>query len=184
MSMVDSSPLNLTISHWNQSLRRALQIHLSSCSTCYHACKDIIMFFTTALERKWPSLIHFHVSSPSLALRLHWILPSTMPTYPLSEKKPFNWLLRWMLRCVPLADIIISGWPNNIKEVPHPLHPYWQHYESLTVEDGIVFHREAPIIPPSEKGECPWYLQQSYQALPKHSCLPMVVFLAWYQQGH
>ena len=26
-----------------------------------------------------------------------------------------------------LADIIITGWPDDIKEVPHPLHPYWQH---------------------------------------------------------
>ena len=26
-----------------------------------------------------------------------------------------------------LADLIITGWPEDIKEVPHPLHPYWQH---------------------------------------------------------
>ena len=37
-----------------------------------------------------------------------------------------------------LADLIITGWPEDIKEVPHPLHPYWQHQESLTVEDGLV----------------------------------------------
>ena len=28
-----------------------------------------------------------------------------------------------------LADVIISGWPDDIKEVPCPLHPYWQHCE-------------------------------------------------------
>ena len=49
-----------------------------------------------------------------------------------------------------LADIIISGWSNDIKEVPYLLHPYWQHHESLTVEDSLVFHGEALIIPPSE----------------------------------
>ena len=26
-----------------------------------------------------------------------------------------------------LADPLITGWPEDIKEVPHPLHPYWQH---------------------------------------------------------
>ena len=26
-----------------------------------------------------------------------------------------------------LADMTITGWPDNIKAVPHPLCPYWQH---------------------------------------------------------
>ena len=26
-----------------------------------------------------------------------------------------------------LADLIITGWPKDIKEVPRPLYPYWQH---------------------------------------------------------
>ena len=38
---------------------------------------------------------------PKPGPELHWILPSTMPTYPLSKRKPSNWLLRWMLKCVP-----------------------------------------------------------------------------------
>ena len=37
-----------------------------------------------------------------------------------------------------LANLIITGWPEDIKEVPHPLHPYWQHRETLTVENGLV----------------------------------------------
>ena len=37
-----------------------------------------------------------------------------------------------------LADLIITGWPEDIKEVPHPLHLYWQHQETLTVKDGLV----------------------------------------------
>ena len=43
-----------------------------------------------------------------------------------------------------------SGWHDDIKEVPCLLSPYWQHCESLTVEDGLVFHGEALTIPPSE----------------------------------
>ena len=26
-----------------------------------------------------------------------------------------------------LADLIITGWSKDIKEVPRPLRPYWQH---------------------------------------------------------
>ena len=50
--MVDPSPLNLTISHWNQSLTKALQIHLHGCSAYSYACKGMTMFFATTLERK------------------------------------------------------------------------------------------------------------------------------------
>ena len=48
-----------------------------------------------------------------------------------------------------LADKIITDWPNDIKVVPHLLCPYWQHHETLTVEDGLVLHGEALIVPPS-----------------------------------
>ena len=37
-----------------------------------------------------------------------------------------------------LADLIITGWSEDIKEIPCPLCPYWQHQETLTVEDGLV----------------------------------------------
>ena len=63
--------------------------------------------------KKWPSQIHFHISDPNLALRLHWILPSTMPTYPLSKRKPSNWLLRWMPRC--MHWMISSPYTNHTK---------------------------------------------------------------------
>ena len=66
-----------------------------------------------------------------------------------------------------LTDIIISGWPDYIKEVPHPLHPYWQHHESLIVEDGLVFHGEALIIPPSESQKVLGTLHQSHQGIAK-----------------
>ena len=35
-----------------------------------------------------------------------------------------------------LVDCIITGWSDDITEDPYPLHPYWQHCESLTVEDN------------------------------------------------
>ena len=70
-----------------------------------------------------------------------------------------------------LTDIIISGWPDNMKEVPHPLHPYWQHHESLTDEDELVFCGEAIIIPPSEREKVLGTLHQSHQGITKTQCL-------------
>ena len=70
-----------------------------------------------------------------------------------------------------LADIIISGWPNDIKEVPHPLCPYWQHHESLTVEDGLVFCLEILIIHPSEREKVLGTLHPSHQGITKTQLL-------------
>ena len=37
-----------------------------------------------------------------------------------------------------LTNLIITGWPEDIKEVPCPLCLYWQHRETLTIKDGLV----------------------------------------------
>ena len=58
-----------------------------------------------------------------------------------------------------LANIIITSWQDDIKAVPHALCPYWQHHEILTIEDGLVLHGEALIVPPLERERV---LQQLY----------------------
>ena len=50
-----------------------------------------------------------------------------------------------------LADTIITGWPDNIRDVPKALRPYHGQCDSLTVEDGLILHGEAIIIPPGER---------------------------------
>ena len=62
-----------------------------------------------------------------------------------------------------LADIIITSWPDDIKDVPCPLHPHWQHHETLTVKDGLVLHGEALIVPPSERERILHQLHQFHQ---------------------
>ena len=37
-----------------------------------------------------------------------------------------------------LKHTIIMGWPNNIKEIPQVLHPYWTFHKELTIEDGLI----------------------------------------------
>ena len=37
-----------------------------------------------------------------------------------------------------LAEIIMTGWPDDMNEVPHTLCPYHNHRNILTVEDGLI----------------------------------------------
>ena len=66
-----------------------------------------------------------------------------------------------------LADMIITGWPKDIKAVPCLLHPYWQHWETLTIGDGFVLYGEALIISPSERERMLQKLLQFHQGTTK-----------------
>ena len=84
-----------------------------------------------------------------------------------------------------LVDMIITSWPEDIKAVPHPLHLYWQHWETLTIEDGLVLHGEALIIPPIREGEdttaTPLVQSRNHQS--PVVCTWMCL-LAGHKQGH
>ena len=70
-----------------------------------------------------------------------------------------------------LADLIIIGWPKDIKEVPHPLRLYWQDRETLTIEDSLVLQGEALIIPPAERERTLHQLHQFHQGITKSHLL-------------
>ena len=61
-----------------------------------------------------------------------------------------------------LADMIITGWPDDIKVVPYLLCLYRQHRETITMKDGLVLHGEALIVHPSDRERI---LQQLHQFL-------------------
>ena len=52
-----------------------------------------------------------------------------------------------------LAETIIAGWPEDIKDLPNALRPYHTYRDVMTVEDGLILCGEALIIPPSERGK-------------------------------
>ena len=70
-----------------------------------------------------------------------------------------------------LADLIITGWLEDFKEVPHPLCPYWQHRETFTIKDGLVLQGEALIIPPAERERVLHQLHQFHQGIMKSQLL-------------
>ena len=75
-----------------------------------------------------------------------------------------------------LADIIITSWPDDIKEVPHSLCPYWQHHEILIIKGSLVLSGKALVIPPSERERILHQLHQFHQVITKsqlltHGCI-------------
>jgi transposase InsO family protein len=49
----------------------------------------------------------------------------------------------------PLRDVIISGWPETQKELPHILRPFWSYRDELSVEDGVVLKGSEQVMIPS-----------------------------------
>ena len=75
-----------------------------------------------------------------------------------------------------LANMIITGWSDDIKVVPCPSCPYWQHRETFTIEDGLILCEEALIAPPSERERVLQQLHQFHQGTTKaklfaHGCV-------------
>ena len=70
-----------------------------------------------------------------------------------------------------LANIIITGWPDDIKEVPCPLNPYWQHHETLTIKMALS-SMEKPSLFLLQKGR-EYYTNytSSNKESPNPSCL-------------
>ena len=102
--------------------------------------------FITALARKWPCPMFLSLQSNiPLEIAIHHAHLSP------DQKEAFQQAFVSDAEMHALADIIITSWPDDIKEVHCPLHPYWQHHETLTIEDGLVHHGEGLIVVPSER---------------------------------
>ena len=130
----------------------------------------MIIFFTTALVGNGPPRYTFTFQAqpgPENAWDIAIYHVCLSPV----RKEALQLAFEMNVEMHTLPDIIISGRPDDIKEVPHPPCPYWQHCESLTVEDGLVFHGEALIIPPSERENIFCTLHQSHQGITKTQLL-------------
>lgn len=46
-----------------------------------------------------------------------------------------------------LTEIITSGWPNNQKEVPTCIRPYWTFRDQLSIDNGFVLKGQQIVIP-------------------------------------
>ena len=179
MSMVGLLPLNKTTSPWKPSPRRTWQTHqphLQHMLLCLQGY-DYTIHYCPSKEMALPDT-------------LSWFSPHPGPDIPLDIaihhsclspewEEAFQQAFVSGPKMCTLANIIITGWPDDIKVVPHPLHPYWQHCETLTVEDGLVLHGEALIVPSLEGRGCYNNSTSSIKESPKPSCSHMDVSSGW-----
>ena len=119
--------------------------------------------------------IHYCPSKEmALSDTLSWFSPHPGPDIPLDiaihhaclspeRKEAFQKAFVSNPKMCAHTNMIITGWPNDIKVVPHPLCPYWQHCKTLTMEDGLVLHGEALIIPLLEQERILEQLHQFHQ---------------------
>ena len=181
MSMVGLSPSSQTTNPWNPSPRRTWQTHQPAYSTCYCTSRAMITPSVTALVRKWSCLTHSLGSAFSPCPGPNILLDIAIHHAHLSpeRKEAFQQVFVSDPEMCTLTDMIITGWSNDIKVVPCLLCPYWQHWETLTIEDGLVLHGEALIIPSSERRGSYSNSTSSIGEPSKHSCLFVDVFSGW-----
>ena len=66
-----------------------------------------------------------------------------------------------------LADTIVAGWPEDIKDIPKALCPYHNHHDVMTVEDGLILKGEALIIPPLEREKILHAIHEGHMGITK-----------------
>ena len=67
------------------------------------------------------------------------------------EKKAFQQCIQEDPLLHSLAKTIITGWPEDVTDLPNVLRPYHTNQDVLTVEDGLILRGETLIIPPPER---------------------------------
>ena len=66
-----------------------------------------------------------------------------------------------------LQQTIQQGWPDNRREVPAPVQPYWDSRSQLAVSDGIVFKGLHIVVPPTMQRRMLELIHQSHLGIVK-----------------
>ncbi|KAK0143702.1 hypothetical protein N1851_008363 [Merluccius polli] len=66
-----------------------------------------------------------------------------------------------------LQQTIQQGWPDNRREVPAPVQPYWDSRSQLAVSDGIVFKGLRIVVPPTMQRRMLELIHQSHLGIVK-----------------
>lgn len=66
-----------------------------------------------------------------------------------------------------LREFIHQGWPENIKELPTDLRPYWSFRDELAMESGVIFKGRQILIPDSMTADILRQLHVGHQGIEK-----------------
>ena len=64
-----------------------------------------------------------------------------------------------------LTDLILTGWPNSMQDIPEHLHPYWYFRDELTILDGLIMKGNRVVIPTSMRPATLSRLHDAHQGL-------------------
>ena len=68
---------------------------------------------------------------------------------------------------VALKEVVYTGWPMTIKELPSLLRPYWTFREEIAIEDSLLFKGQRIIVPQSLQSEILNRLHTGHQGMEK-----------------
>ena len=101
------------------------------------------------------------------------------------RRTEFQALIQDDLLLSSLAETIITGWPDDFKDVLHALGPYHDHRDTITVEDGLILQGEALIIPLSEREKILQAIHEGHIGISKCQKQSQTLYvLAWNQLRH
>lgn len=66
---------------------------------------------------------------------------------------------------IALSDLIMSGWPNSMQDVPANIHPYWCFRDELTILNGLVMKGNRVVIPANVRADTLNFLHDAHQGL-------------------
>ena len=66
-----------------------------------------------------------------------------------------------------LTETIINGWPEDPKDIPEALRSYWNQRHVMTVEDGIILHGEAVLIPIADRRKMLQLIHEGHMGITK-----------------
>ena len=64
-----------------------------------------------------------------------------------------------------LIDLIITGWPDSMQDLPGNLHPYWCFRDALTIPQGLAMKGSRVVIPASIRTGTLTRLHDAHQGL-------------------
>ena len=148
-------------------------LHLQVYNYILHYCPGKKMILPDTLSGFKP---------PSLGLRLHWILPSTMLAC--LKGSPLNWLLRWMLRCMPWLTSSSLARPTTSRKSHIHYIPTGNTVNHLLLKMDLCSMKK-PSSSLHQKGKGPWYTAPVTPRQHQNTVTFLWLnFLAWYKQGH
>ena len=66
-----------------------------------------------------------------------------------------------------LSEVIYQGWPENIKQLPSAIQPFWSYRDTLGIEDGIIFKGRQVLIPHAIQEDILQQLHEGHQGVEK-----------------